>query len=163
MNDDSGSYAVFTEQGSSASQMTTPNVMDVYFKATRMRRTSSRRNVCLHPGQNGRCTTIVQNSEVRMSRYLDTSIIFLHERNLYGHPLAGLLLERQLEKVLLDHGEKKVPNWEYVSVNREKGLFLSVHVDDVKLTGKNKNIDPMWEVLMKDVDLGEPTSILAHF
>ena len=30
VNDDSGSYAVFTEQGSSASQMTAPNVMDVF-------------------------------------------------------------------------------------------------------------------------------------
>ena len=27
-------------------------------------------------------------------------------------------------------------------VNREKGLFLSVCVDDVKLAGKKPNIDP---------------------
>ena len=26
------------------------------------------------------------------------------ERNLYGHPLAGLLWERQFEKILLKHG-----------------------------------------------------------
>ena len=31
-----------------------------YIKATRMRRTSSRRNICLHPGQNGRCTIITE-------------------------------------------------------------------------------------------------------
>ena len=30
------------------------------------------------------------------------------ERNLYGHPLAGLLWERQFEKVLLEHGSAKV-------------------------------------------------------
>ena len=30
------------------------------------------------------------------------------ERNLYGHPLAGLLWERQFEKVLLKHGWEKV-------------------------------------------------------
>ena len=29
------------------------------------------------------------------------------ERNLYGHPLAGLLWERQFEKVLLEHGWEK--------------------------------------------------------
>ena len=29
MKDDSGAYAVFTEQGSSASQMTAANVMDI--------------------------------------------------------------------------------------------------------------------------------------
>ena len=29
-----------------------------------------------------------------------------HERNLYGHPLTGLVWERQLEKILLKHGWK---------------------------------------------------------
>ena len=46
-------------------------------------------------------------------------------------------------------------------VNRKKGLFLSVYVDDIKLAGKN--IDPMWKVLRKEVDLGEPTSFLTMF
>ena len=44
----------------------------------------------------------------------------------------------------------------------ENGLFLCVHVDDINLTGKKENIDPMWKVLNKEVDLGEPTSILDH-
>ena len=30
------------------------------------------------------------------------------ERNLYGHPLAGLLWERQFEKILLKYGWEKV-------------------------------------------------------
>ena len=46
-------------------------------------------------------------------------------------------------------------------VHREKGLFLSVYVDD-KLAGKKHNIDAMWKVLNKEVDLGEPTSFLDH-
>ena len=54
------------------------------------------------------------------------------ERNLYGHPLAGLLWERQFEKILLKHGWEKIPNWECLFVHREKGLFLSVYVDDIK-------------------------------
>ena len=58
------------------------------------------------------------------------------ERNLYGHPLAGLLWERQLEKVLLKHGWEKIPNWECLFVHREKGLFLSVYVDDIKIGWK---------------------------
>ena len=44
----------------------------------------------------------------------------------------------------------------------KKGLFLSVHVDDMKLAGKKHKIDPMWKVLNKEVDLGEPTSFLDH-
>ena len=47
-------------------------------------------------------------------------------------------------------------------MHREKGLFLSVYVDDIKLAGKKQNIDPMWKVLKKEVDLGEPTSFLDH-
>ena len=50
------------------------------------------------------------------------------ERNLYGHLLAGLLWERQFEKILLKYGWEKVSNWECLFVHREKGLFLSVYV-----------------------------------
>ena len=84
------------------------------------------------------------------------------ERNLYGHPLAGLLWETQLEKILLKHGWEKIPNWECLFVHREKGLFLSLYVDDMKLAGKKQNINPMWKVINKEVDLGEPTSFLDH-
>ena len=60
------------------------------------------------------------------------------------------------------HGWEKIPNWECLFVHREKGLFLSVYVDDIKLAGKKHNIDPMWKLLNKEVDLGEPTSFLDH-
>ena len=59
------------------------------------------------------------------------------ERNLYGHPLAGLW-ERQFEKIPLKHGWEKIPNWECLFVHREKGLFLSVYVDDKKRLERNK-------------------------
>ena len=88
--------------------------------------------------------------------------VVLLERNLYGHPLAGLLWERQFEKILLKHGWEKIPKWECLFVHREKGLFLSVYVDDIKLFGKKQNLDPMWKVLNKEVDWGEPTSFLDH-
>ena len=35
-------------------------------------------------------------------------------------------------------------------------------VDDIKLTGKKQNINLMWKVLNKEVNLGEPTSFLDH-
>ena len=62
----------------------------------------------------------------------------------------------------MQHGWEKVSNWECLFVHREKGLFLSVYVDDIKLAGKKHNIDPMWKVLNKEVDLEEPTSFLDH-
>ena len=47
-------------------------------------------------------------------------------------------------------------------MHREKGLFLFVDVDDIKVAGKKQNINPMWKVLNKEVNLGEPTSFLDH-
>ena len=35
-------------------------------------------------------------------------------------------------------------------------------MDDIKLAGKTENTEPTWTILMKDVDLGEPTSFLDH-
>ena len=37
-----------------------------------------------------------------------------------------------------------------------------MYVDDIKLAGKKQNIDPMWKVINKEVDLGEPTSFFDH-
>ena len=78
---------------------------------------------------------IIENSQIGVSRHLDPSTttqwskswssiedpVVLLERNLYGHPLAGLLWERQFEKILLKHGWEKVPNWEGLYVHCEKG------------------------------------------
>ena len=177
VKDDSGSYAVFNEQGSSASQMTAAKVMDIISRL---------------PGCSGQAADAVSaytqvkmedahkflkipKSEcpdiwIRLPRHkwpkswssMEDPVVPL-ERNLYGHPLAGLLCERQFEKILLKHGSEKIPNWECLFVHREKGLFSSVYVDDLKkLAGKKQNLDPMWKVLNKEVDLGEPTSFLDH-
>ena len=66
-----------------------------------------------------------------------------------------LLWERQFEKVPLEHG------WE--KVFKLGILFLSVNVGDIKMAGRTENIKPTWKMLMKDVDLEEPTSFLDHF
>ena len=73
VKDDSGSYAVFTEQGSSASQMTAAKVMDIISQTARLCRTSSWRSICWNPGKNGRCSKITENSQIGMSRHLDSS------------------------------------------------------------------------------------------
>ena len=35
-----------------------------------------------------------------------------------------------------------------------------MYVYDIKLAGKKQNLDPVWKLLNKEVDLGEPTSFL---
>ena len=118
VKDDSGSYAVFTEQGSSASQMTAGKVMDIISRL---------------PGCDGQAADAVSadtrvkmedapkllkipKSEcpdiwIRLPRHkwpkswssMEDPVVPL-ERNLYGHPMAGLLRERQFEDILFNHG-----------------------------------------------------------
>ena len=68
-------------------------------------------------------------------------------------------MERQFEKILLKYGWEKVSNWECLFVHRDSYLCMW---DDIKLAGKKQNLDPMWKLLNKKVDLGEPTSFLDH-
>ena len=126
VKDDSGSYAVFTEQRSSSSQMTAAKIMDIISRL---------------PGCDGQAADAISaytqvkmedahkllkipESEcpdiwIRLPRHkwpkswssMEDPVVPL-ERNLYGHPLAGLLWERQFEKILLKHGWEKIPNWE---------------------------------------------------
>ena len=108
-----------------------------------------------------------------MSRYLDTStktnglnhdpvwkmqsfflseiftVILEHDYFLWERPFEKVLFRTQLGK------SSKLGM--LTSQRRKKGLFLSVYVDDFKLAGKTENIKPTWKILMKDVDLGEPT------
>ena len=121
---ESGSYAVFTEQGSSASQITAAKIMDIISRL---------------PGCDGQAADTVSaytkvkmedahkllkipKSEcpdiwIRLPRHkwpkswssIEDPVVLL-ERNLYGHPLAGLLWERQFGKILLLHGWEKFPN-----------------------------------------------------
>ena len=109
VKDDSGSYAVFTEQGSSASQMTAAKVMDVISRL---------------PGCAGQAADAVspytqvkmedEDPKVRMSRHLDTSAshkwpnswssmedpVVPLELNLYGHPVRSPFSRTILEKAI---------------------------------------------------------------
>ena len=126
VKDDSGSRAVFTKQSSSESQMTVAIVMDVKAKL---------------PGCAGQAADAVSaytqvkmadvpsllkipKSEcpdiwIRLPKHkwpksrssMEHQVVPL-ERNLYGHRLAGLLWERQLEKFLLENSWEKNPTWE---------------------------------------------------
>ena len=63
------------------------------------------------------------------------------ERNLYGHLVAGLLWERQFEKVLLEHGLGKSSKFG----NENKDQSCLCHLDDIELAGKKQNLDPIVE------------------
>ena len=41
-------------------------------------------------------------------------------------------------------------------------VFLSENADSIKMAGKKQNMAPMSKKMMKNIDLDEPTSFLAH-
>ena len=73
VKDDSGSYAVFTEQGSSASQMTATEVMDIISRLPGRAGQAADAVSVFSQSNNGRCSQIVKNSQIGMSRHLDSS------------------------------------------------------------------------------------------
>ena len=117
MKDVSGSYAVFTEKGSSASQMIAAKVMDIISRLPGCAGQAADAVSAFIPKKNGRCSQIVENSQNGVSRHIwirqprhkwpkswssmEDPVVPL-ERNLYGHFSAGLLWERQFEKILLE-------------------------------------------------------------
>ena len=73
VKDDSGSYAVFTEQGSSESQMTEAKVMDIIYSLPGCAGQAADAVSAYTQVKNGRCSQIIENSQIGMSRHLDAS------------------------------------------------------------------------------------------
>ena len=87
--------------------------------------------------------------------------VVLLERNPCGHPFAGLLLERQFEKVQFfwkTDGQK----FQIGNAHSLKERVSIILVCVCGMAGKKQNLDPMWKILSKDVDLGAPTSFFDH-
>ena len=124
VKDDSGSYAVFTEQGSSASQMTAAKVMDIISRLPGCAgQAADAVSACSQVKMEDAPKLLkIPNSEcpdiwIRLPRHKwprswssSEDPVLPLERNLYGHSLAGLLWERPFEKILLKHGWEKVSN-----------------------------------------------------
>ena len=135
----SGSYAVFTEQGSSASQMTTAKIMDIISRLpgcagqaadavsgyTQVKMDDAPKWLRI---PNSECPDIWirpprQKWPVSLSSMEDPVVPL--ERNLCGHPLAGLSWERRFEKILLedDWGKLQTGN-AYSCTDRKDHSYL---------------------------------------
>ena len=95
VKDDSGSCAVFTERGSSASQMTAAKVMDIISRLA----VSAYTQIKMEDAQTllTNCKSVCPDIWIRLPKHMwpkswfsvEDPVVRL-ERNLYGHPLAGL-------------------------------------------------------------------------
>ena len=167
VKDDSVAYSVSTEQGSSASQMTDAKVIDVIARlpgcaghaadaVSAKTQVKMKDAPKLQKLPKSECPDIwirlPRHKRPKSWSYIEDPVVSL-ERHLYGHPLAGLLWERQFEEVLLGLGWEKVLNWEFLFVHRKQGLFLSVYVDDIKMAMK------IWDALNVNVNRTKTLSI----
>ena len=73
VKDNSGFHAVFTEQGSSVSRITVVKIMDIISRLPGLRWTSNRVSIISYLSKNGRCSQIIENFKIGVSRHLDTS------------------------------------------------------------------------------------------
>ena len=73
VKDDSGSYAVFTEQESSASQMTEAKIMDIISRLPGCAGQAADAVSSFSHVKNGRCSKIIEISQIGISRHLDSS------------------------------------------------------------------------------------------
>ena len=129
-----------------------------HIQIARMRRANSWRSICLYPGQNGWCSKIIENSQIGMSQTLG---FVCHDTNGPNHgpvwKIQSFLLSEICMVILWQDcfwkGNLRESSWK---------IILICVVDDIKFAGKKQNIHPMWKVLNKGVDLGEPTSFLDH-
>ena len=163
VQDDSGAYAVFTEQGSSASQLTAAKVMDVIARV---------------PDCDGQADAVSASTHVKMEdaprllRIPKSECQYMWIRlprhkwpkwaNIEDPVDIHLLVscgKDSSRKFMMERGSWKVPNWECLFVHRKQGLFFSVYVDDKKWLERSRLWLPCGRNSWKNVDLDEPTSL----
>ena len=122
VKDDSGNNAVFTQQGASATHMAAANVLDVTWRWPRCSgQASGAVSVytqvkmqdapeLLHLSDKDCPTFWIRTPRARRPQHWDSihDPVVPLERNLYDHPLAGLLWERKIEEVLFEHGQSNM-------------------------------------------------------
>ena len=167
VKDDSGPYAVLTEQGSSASQMTAAKISWILYQDYQVAQDKQQTPVSVYTQvkmEDAPKLLQIPKSEcpdiwIRLPRHkwpkswssMEETVVPL-ERNLYGHPSAGLFLGNgHLRKSCWSTAGRRFFKLGMSSSFIVKGLFLSVYVDDIKLSGKKQNINPMWKIRMKVV------------
>ena len=89
--------------------------------------------------------------------------VVLLERNLYGHPSAGLLWERQFEQALIRTWMGKNSDLGMrVRSSKTRGYFCELMWMTSKWLERSRIVAPMWKRWMKNVDIDEPASFLDH-
>ena len=149
VKDDSGAYAVFTEQGSSVTPKSKWRTLQGCLEIPK--------SECPEKMDTSSTT---QFAQIMVQTWKTLWFISI-EICTVTRSLASCGKD-DVRRFYWDLDGEKVLNWECMFVHRRQGLFLSEDVDDIKMAGTKENMAPTWKKLVKLVDLGEPTSCLDH-
>ena len=140
LEDDSESYAVFSEQGSSASQMTAAKVMDI----SRLPGCSGQAPDAVSVETQVKIEDAPKLLKIPKSECPDISIrlpkhkwpkswssiedpVVPLERNLFSHPFGRTVVKKQFEKVPLEHGWEKFETVNvYLSTEQEDYSYMCI-------------------------------------
>ena len=155
----------YSQQVSSASQMTAAKVMDIISRPPGCSgQAADAVSACTQVKMEGAPKLLrIPKSEypdlwIRLPRHIwpkswsniEDPVVLL-ERNLHGHPFGGLLCGKtNLWKFYWDEDRKRCRIGNAYFVPRKQRLCLSVFVDDVNMAGKKQNMAPMWKKVMKN-------------
>ncbi len=144
VKDESGYYAVFSEQGTSASQMAAAKTLDAMARMPGMDGENSDavgaytqvplidQGVLLGKGKRDYIETWISLPRNRRPQEWDQieDPVCLLRLNLYGHPLAGLLWEKHCEDALFSFGFQRVKGWECFYVHKKEQFKIQIYVDE---------------------------------
>jgi hypothetical protein len=78
---------------------------------------------------------------------------------LYGHPDSGGYWEKHCNTHLGSVGFVPVPEWRSCFFHPKLGLYLTVYVDDFKMSGEAKALKKGWEMIRTKIQTEEPTPL----
>ena len=178
VKDDSGAYAVFTEQGSSASQMTASKSHGYHIQTARMLRTSSGRSICLYPGKNDGCS---QNCSKFQSQNVQIYGYVFHDTNGPNHerwrssgssltkfvriPAGGSLLWKAVRasSVGTEIG-KRTEIGKCLLVHRTtRSILIEIRGTTSKWVERSRKWRPSGRKVMKNVDLDERSRVFGVY
>ena len=66
-----------------------------------------------------------------------------------GTPDAGTIWEKYVESKIKQVGFEKINNWDSCYYHKETRMYMTVYVDDIRLSGPEQNFAKLWESLRK--------------
>ena len=76
---------------------------------------------------------------------------------LYGHPDAGTCWEKHCDAKLGEKGFSPVHGWPGCYSHSSLAVFLTVYVDDFKMSGREADVTKAWKLIKEVIQLEEPT------